>query len=205
METPEWGEVLIMNPITHYIDYVKNTREPKEIGMRSAREIALGINVISEPKAKRNRHLWCYRNDAIDSVEHWLTDLDVINNPNFKSFESFEELYDYVEENIIGIKGVGAVMVYDVALCLGERMEPQVVPQEYVYVHGKLVNDARQLFGMMNLPLRTVKRRYRINISYFEPLNIASLDKQYAARAIEEWLCNEAENIVSTKTIEELI
>lgn len=194
-----------MNHPKDYLGYVMNTRELKDMGMRSAREIALGINLKLDPMTKRNRHLWCYRNDAIDSVEHWLMDLDVINNPNFRSFESFEELYDYVEKNIIGIKGVGAVMVYDVALCLGERMEPQVVPQEYVYVHGKLFNAARQLFVLMNQPLRTVKRRYCINISYFEPMGIGALDKRYAARAIEEWLCNEAENIVSTKTIEELI
>lgn len=194
-----------MNHIIHYGNYVINTREPKDMGMRSAREIARGINVKSEPKAKRNRHLWCYRNDAIDSVERWLTDLDVIYNPNFMSFDSFEELYDYVKKNIIGIKGVGAVMVYDVALCLGERMEPQVVPQEYVYVHGKLIDAARHLFSLMNLTLRMVKHGHRISISYFEPLGIETLDKRYAARAVEEWLCNEAENIVRAKTIEELM
>lgn len=191
-------------PISHYLDYVKNTREPKDIGMRSAREIARGINVKLEPKATKNRHLWCYRNDAIDSVERWLTDLDVINNPNFMSLDSFENLYDYVEKNIIGIKGVRAVMVYDVALCLGERMKPQVVPQEYVYVHGKLIDAARHLFGLMKMHLRKVKRGHRISISHFEPLGIGTLDSQYAARAIEEWLCNEAENIARVITIEEL-
>lgn len=194
-----------MNHPKDYIDYVKNTREPKDIGMRSACEIARGINVKLEPMTKRNRHLWCYRNDAIDSVEHWLMDLDVINNPNFKSFESFEELYDYVEKHIIGIKGVGAVMVYDVALCLGERMEPQVVPQKFVYVHGKLIDAATHLFSMMNLSLRMVKLGHRISIKHFEPLNITSLDKQYAARAIEEWLCHEAKNIARAKAIEELM
>lgn len=194
-----------MNHPKYYLDYVKNIREPKDMGMRSAREIALGINLKLEPKAKRNRHLWCYRNDAIDSVEHWLMDLDVIHNPNFMSFDSFEELYDYVEKHIIGIKGVGAVMVYDVALCLGERMESQVVPQEYVYVHGKLVNAACHLFSLMNLTLRMVKYGHRISISYFEPLGIETLDKRYAARAIEEWLCNEAKNIARAKTIEELM
>lgn len=184
-----------MKPISHYLNYVKTSREQNNIGMRSAHEIARGINVKSDPKATRNKHLWCYRNDAIDSVERWLTDLDVIHNPNFMSFDSFEELYDYVEKNIIGIKGVGAVMVYDVALCLGERMESQVVPQEYVYVHGKLIDAAHHLFGLMNLTLRMVKHGHRISISYFEHLGIGALDRRYAARAVEEWLCNEAENI----------
>lgn len=204
METPEWGEVLIMNPVSHYIDYVKNIREPKDIGMESAYEIVRGINVKLEPKVKRNTHLWCYRKDAIDSVERWLEDLNVIKCPNFQSFRNFEELYDYVEKNIIGIKGVGAVMVYDVALCLGERMKPQVVPGEYVYVHGKLINAACRLFGLMNMPLRKIMKGPQISIEHFEPLDIASLDRQYTARAIEEWLCCEAEKIKRVKTIEDL-
>lgn len=123
----------------------------------------------------------------------------------FRKFGSFEELYDYVEEHIIEKKGVGAVMVYDVALYLGERMEPQVVPKDNVYVHGKLIDTARHLFKLMNLTLKKVKSGHRISISCFNPLGIASLDNQYAARAIEEWLCFEAEHIENAKTLEELI
>ena len=119
----------------------------------------------------------------------------------FRKFGSFEELYDYVKEHIIGIEGVGAVMVYDVALYLGERMEPQ----DFVYVHGRLIDTARHLFELMNMPWQEVLCGHRISIAYFDPLGIKSLDKQYAARAIEEWLCFEAENIVNAKTLEELI
>ena len=194
-----------MEQLSHYIDYVKNTREPMDIGMSSAYEIARGVNNTMAPEAKRNGHLWCYSNDAINKVESWLEGLNVGMNRNFQTFGSFEELYDYVEEHIIGIEGVGAVMVYDVALYLGERMEPQVVPQEYVYVHGRLIDTARHLFELMNLPWKEVLCGHRISISCFEPLGIASLDKQYAARAIEEWLCFEAENIETAKTLEELI
>ena len=194
-----------MNPISHYIDYVRNKREPMDIGMSSAYEIARGVNNTMSPDAKRNGHLWCYSNDAIKEVESWLEGLNVGMNRNFQSFDSFEELYDYVKEHILEEKGVGAVMVYDVALYLGERMEPQVVPQEYVYVHGRLIDTARHLFELMNLPWKEVLCGHRISISCFEPLGIASLDKQYAARAIEEWLCFEAENIKKAKTLEELI
>ena len=92
-------------------------------------------------------------------------------------------------------------MVYDVALYLGERMEPQ----DFVYVHGRLIDTARHLFELMNMPWKEVLCGHRISISCFEPLGIASLDKQYAARAIEEWLCFEAKNIKKAKTLEELI
>ena len=190
-----------MKPISHYLDYIKNIREPKDIGMTSAHEIARGVNNTIEPEAKRNRHLWCYRNDAIDKVESWLTGLDVINNRNFQTFGSFEELYDYVERTICDFDGVGAVMVYDVALYLGERMEPQVVPLDYVYVHGRLIDAARHLFELMNLPWKEVLCGHRISIAYFDPLGIKSLDKQYAARAIEEWLCVEAEHIKNAKLL----
>ena len=190
-----------MKPLSHYIDYIRNKREPMDIGMTSAHEIARGVNNTMAPEAKRNGHLWCYSNDAIKEVESWLEGLNVGKNRNFQTFGSFEKLYDYVKEHIIGIEGVGAVMVYDVALYLGDRMEPQVVPQEYVYVHGRLIDTARHLFKLMNLTLRKVKRGHRISISCFEPLGIASLDKQYAARAIEEWLCVEAEHIKNAKLL----
>ena len=194
-----------MKTISHYIDYVKNTREPMDIGMSSAYEIARGVNNAINPDAKRNGHLWCYSNDAIKEVESWLEGLNVGMNRNFQSFGSFEELYDYVKEHIIEKKGVGAVMVYDVALYLGERMEPQVVPQEYVYVHGRLIDTARHLFELMNLPWKEVLCGHHISISCFEPLGTKALDKQYAARAIEEWLCFEAVHIENAKTLEELI
>ena len=57
----------------------------------------------------------------------------------------------------------------------------------------------------MNLPWQEVLHGHRISISCFMPLGITSLDKQYAARAIEEWLCFEAKNIKKAKTLEELI
>ena len=194
-----------MNPISYYIDYIKNIREPMDIGMSSAYEIARGVNNTNDPEAKRNGHLWCYSNDAIKEVENWLEGLNVGMNRNFQTFGSFEDLYDYAEEHIIEKKGVGAMMVYDVALYLGERMEPQVVPQDYVYIHGSLIDAARHLFKLMNLPWQEVLHGHRISISCFMPLGITSLDKQYAARAIEEWLCFEAENIKKAKTLEELI
>lgn len=134
-------------------------------------------------------HLSHYNNDALKEVERWLEGLNVGKNRNFQTFGSFEKLYDYVKEHILEKKGVGAVMVYDVALYLGERMEPQVVLQEYVYVHGRLMDTARHMFELMNLTWKEVLCGHHISISCFEPLGIKALGKQYAARAIEEWLC----------------
>ena len=96
-----------MKPISHYIDYVRNKREPMDIGMSSAYEIARGVNNTMAPDAKRNGHLWCYSNDAIKEVESWLEGLNVGMNRNFQTFGSFEDLYDCVEEHILEKKGVG--------------------------------------------------------------------------------------------------
>ena len=72
-----------MNLISYYIDYVRNKREPMDIGMSSAYEIARGVNNTMAPDAKRNGHSWCYSNDAIKEVESWLEGLDVGMNRNF--------------------------------------------------------------------------------------------------------------------------
>ena len=98
-----------MNPISYYIDYIKNKREPMDLGMTTAYEIARGVNNTMAPDAKRNGHLWCYSNDAIKEVESWLEGLSVGMNRNFQSFGSFEKLYDYVKEHIIEKKDVDGV------------------------------------------------------------------------------------------------
>lgn len=46
-----------MDPIPLYIDYVRNKREPMDIGMSSAYEIAKGVNNMNDPEAKRIGHL----------------------------------------------------------------------------------------------------------------------------------------------------
>lgn len=72
-----------MNPISLYIDYVRNKRESMDIGMTTAYEIARGVNKTNAPEAKRNGHLWCYSKDAIKEVESWQEVLNVGMNSNF--------------------------------------------------------------------------------------------------------------------------
>ena len=40
-----------MEPMSYYIDYVKNKREPMDIGMSTAYEIARGVNNTMAPDA----------------------------------------------------------------------------------------------------------------------------------------------------------
>lgn len=179
-----------------YIQVAKD-REKRTLAMCSVHDIAFGISSLDEPKYKRNRHLWCYNTDSLNVVEKWLDSLNVMGNPNFQPFSGFEQLYDFVLGQIGKIHGISNVEVYDVSLYLGERMEPQIVPTEYVYVHGKLVEAARHYLKYMGVSINRKEPSYRIKVSDFGQIYDALSGNSYAARAIEEWLCNEHDEIMN--------
>lgn len=152
------------------IDYIKiaKDREKRTLAMTSVHEIAFGISPLDKRKYKRNRHLWCYNTKALQAVELWLNSLNVIGNPNLSSFADLEKLYDFVLGQIVHIPGISFVEVYDVSLYLGECMMPQIVPSEYVYVHGKLVQDARHYLKIskMKKPICRIKSTDFVQLRY---------------------------------------
>jgi len=176
-----------------YIQQAKN-REVYDQSMSTEHELAYGICKAKDPRLKRNMHLWCYSTIALEKVGEWLKSIHAISKPNFKTFCNFEELYNCVQQSIGGIKGIGAVEIYDVALYLGERMSPQVIPMDYVYVHGKLVEAARHYRTLSGV--KVPKVLHMIKIEEFGPLYSEIADSHYAARAIEEWLCYEYDEIM---------
>lgn len=99
-----------------------------------------------------------------------------------------------MNKGIGSIKGVGNVEVYDVSLYLGERMSQQVVPMDYVYVHGKLVEAARHYLTLSSR--KAPKGLHKIKVAEFGALYSEIADSPYAARAIEEWLCCEHDEIM---------
>lgn len=142
-----------MNPISYYIDYIKNIREPMDIGMSSAYEIARGVNNTNDPEAKRNGHLWCYSNDAIKEVENWLEGLNVGMNRNFQTFGSFEDLYDYAEEHIIEKKGVTWIgylscSVHYLVFCIPYLSRGDALFQLCGFAYGGLFYGSCQCGGM---------------------------------------------------------
>ena len=181
--------------LTKYpIDYIQiaKDREKRTLAMSSVHDIAFGISPLDKRKYKRNRHLWCYSTKALYYVELWLDGLNVISNPNFMSFTNFEKLYDFVLGKIGHIPGISNVEVYDVSLYLGERMMPQIAPSDYVYVHGKLIEAARHYLKISKMK----KPFYRIKTTDFGQIYMDISHYSYAARAIEEWLCNEHDEIM---------
>lgn len=191
-----FSTIMVLNkfPIG-YIQTAKD-REKRTLAMASAHDIAFGISPLDKRKYKHNRHLWCYNTEALDTVEKWLQSLNVMSNPNFVSFNDFEHLYDFVLDRIGGIPGVSNVEVYDVSLYLGERITPQIVPTGYVYVHGKLVEAARHYLKYIIVSINKKEPRYRIKASGFGQIYVTVSGSPYAARAIEEWLCNEHDEIM---------
>lgn len=180
------------------IDYIPKAiaREKRTLVMKTVHDIAFGISDLDVPKYKRNKHLWCYSTDALNKVEDWLKSIHAIGTSNFKSFKDFEDLYDFVLGQIGTIPGISNVEVYDVSLYLGERMIPQVVPSDYVYVHGKLIEAARHFLKHFGVSIDKNEPRYRIKVSDFCQIYSAISNSRYAARAIEEWLCHEHDEIM---------
>lgn len=185
-----------MSLVKYPIDYIPQVkaRENRTMAMKTAHDIALGISDLDNPKHKRNMHLWCYSTDALNKVEDWLKSIQAISTPNIDSFKNFEDLYGFVNRGIGSIKGIGNVEVYDVALYLGERMSPQVVPMANVYVHGKLVEAARHYLTLTGR--KVPKALHTIKVEEFGALYTEIADSPYAARAIEEWLCSEYDEIM---------
>lgn len=128
----------------------------------------------------RNPHLWIYSFDTLDCVAGTLEKAGLLR----KTYSDFEELYWEVKKCIGVIRKVGATEIYDVALYIGTRLTNPIYPQDYVYVHGKLIKAAADFLGIS----QNIINCERIPISAFD--DFATVFKpNIAARALEEFLC----------------
>ena len=98
-----------------------------------------------------------------------------------KIYKNFEELYQDVEKAIGSIKGIGRSTLYDTTLRLGAT-HFGIWPQDYVYVHVKLIESARHL-----LPKCKIIDGYKIDRSEFDKLDPAF--KRLSSAQIEDLLC----------------
>lgn len=74
----------------------------------------------------------------------------VVDNHNGLSFDSFEELYSFIYNEINmpeKVKFVGHVAIYDISLRFGYVCtKPTVKPKDYVYLHGPVLQAFEYLF-----------------------------------------------------------
>ena len=76
--------------------------------------------------------------------------ITALKNSNLlkQQFSNFEELFDYVNNCIRGIVGIGQLAVYDISVRIGKCLcSPPIEPKDYVYLHRGSLEGANKLFG----------------------------------------------------------
>lgn len=106
----------------------------------------------------------------------------------------FEELYQRVKNSIYSIKGIGLLVVYDIALRIGCSLCPKIIPEKYVYIHGhgsadKVFLSAKALLGP-NIK-KFLDPEDRIDVVHLQPFFPC-----YSAMEIEDLLCIYRKQIV---------
>ena len=116
---------------------------------------------------------------AESTIQQTITALKNSNLPK-QRFLNFEDLFDYVNNCIRGIVGVGQLAVYDISVRIGKYLcSPPIEPKEYVYLHCGALEGANNLFGG-NPKLK--EGRYSITIF---PVQLQKLGSYH----IENFLC----------------
>lgn len=107
-------------------------------------------------------------------------------------YKNFEELYDQVRaiigkvENDLEKTGIGNSTIYDTCIRLGWSYSSKIVPDQYVYVHGKLIESARAILGVKRL---YTKINGRPAIPYQEFIKAEKKFEKLPALEIENLLC----------------
>lgn len=112
-------------------------------------------------------------NDAIQKLK-LNNDLSDIRNAKF---QSFDELHKYVSNQILNIKGISHLTVYDAAVRIGELLKPKLRPTDYVYVARGTLTGAKKLLGkqvVKNNLVNGIKLPICLFQQYFP--NIESID-----------------------------
>lgn len=107
-------------------------------------------------------------------------------------YDSFEDLYDEVKtiigktEKNQGKTGIGNSTIYDACIRLGWSYSPQIIPEQYVYVHGKLIESARAILGLKRL---YTKKNGRPAIPHKDFIEKEKKFAEISALHIENLLC----------------
>lgn len=105
------------------------------------------------------------------------------------TFPTFEDLWQWVHDRIHHIPGIGRVAIYDIALRIGWNMYPRIMPERYVYITSKGVEDAAIALGLGPYIVND-----RIPVVYFDPITHG-----HTAMEIEDILCIFSSEIVKAK------
>lgn len=121
-----------------HLSYLRTLKTPEAI-------------VWGNANGSRNKHAWCSdtrkMNQTVDKLRAFY--------PTFLSlsFKNFEDLYDWVFDNIIeGIWVDARVLHYDIALRIAANHQDayKILPSACVYLHGKLWRTAKEIDATLN-------------------------------------------------------
>lgn len=86
-------------------------------------------------------------------------------------FTDFEDLYEYVSKNC-GLKKKNCLLVYDFCLRMGYHLNPQILPNEYVYLFQGAKEGAKAVLGKsyrgFRLPTAMLKSALNTKMKSFE-------------------------------------
>ncbi len=82
--------------------------------------------------------------DFVNAIVDRLTDIDILH----REYGDFEHLHKTVEDAIGNIKGIGGLMLYDIARMIGYALRPVIVPQARVYLNRGAKEGAKHLLKL---------------------------------------------------------
>lgn len=133
----------------------------------------------------RNVHFWYLRfhpTEVQNAINQLIKDKPWVKAAN-GSFADFEELRSHID-NIIRGNQIQNMVIYDVALHIANFVNKTLLPNKYVYIHGKPHRHAKVIFPVINPMIRIKTKDYRIDRSLFPVMfNVLSTDE------IEDFLC----------------
>ncbi|MBO7299780.1 MAG: hypothetical protein J6U53_00015 [Tidjanibacter sp.] len=142
-------------------------------------------------------HQWRVRHRALNNI------LEELNGQKERiaSVHNFEELYKIVEETRVPY--IGDLTIYDIAVRIGYLQTPQVLPQEFVYIHA----GAREgVMALYRCGLIKTKPSAMMNLQDFEALaRLKNIDKKQQqipefatySMIIENFLCVKRKDLVT--------
>lgn len=85
--------------------------------------------------------------DFLNTIVERLTNTDILH----REYGDFEHLYETVDGAIGNIKGIGGLMLYDIARMIGYALRPVIVPQARVYLSQGAKEGAKHLLKLARI------------------------------------------------------
>lgn len=124
-------------------------------------------DVLEKCVCNRHGHQYCIPTSAIEEAVNKLMDSQLVcaklkkgkplinkEGKLSEGFSDFEDLYDFVNSVIGGIKGIGPLTVYDTAKRIGHLFENPIYPEKYVYLSAGALEGAKKLLNRKKLSFR---------------------------------------------------